>query len=274
MMPFSAASVTALEIALSPLDTGLFAYHDVLCMDVTTNARNAPKLVSLLLAQMQLDKPDIVFTDGADKRIDNNDLPTDKLSFDATFGVSTTRTSLNCHLTINSSRTFHQIKIGVWQILQKHRIFLDKSPGPISKRDLVPMGFWMHVHPGFASTRAFHNQLSNNISDNYTSSPVVAELNLPADYSEPDVYFTPSKCKGTYEQTSIQSNALFIYGSRDDFDRITTLVTRISSFATTDDNKTPLYVPFALKKSHPEIYGQYLAQQNAFLASPTGVLRL
>jgi hypothetical protein len=45
--------------------------------------------------------------------------------------------------------------------LQKHRIFLDKSPGPISKRDLVPMGFWMHVHPGFASTRAFHNQVSN-----------------------------------------------------------------------------------------------------------------
>jgi hypothetical protein len=58
-----------------------------------------------------------------------------------------------------------------------------------------------------------------------------------------------------------------MYGSRDDFDRITTLLTIISSFATTDDNKTPLYVPFALKKSYPEIYGQYLAQQNAFLES-------
>jgi hypothetical protein len=144
MMPFSAASVSvaALEISLSPLDIGLYAYHAVIRMDVTMNARNAPKLVSLLLAQIQLDEPDIVFTDGDDKRIDNDDLPTEKLTFDATFGVSTNCTSLNCHPIINSSRTFHQIKIGVWQILQQHRIFLDKSSGPISKRDLVPMGFY------------------------------------------------------------------------------------------------------------------------------------
>jgi hypothetical protein len=57
-----------------------------------------------------------------------------------------------------------------------------------------------------------------------------------------------------------------MYGSRPDVDRITTLVTRISSYATTVDNKSPMYVPFALKQSHPEVYGQYLAhQQNAFL---------
>jgi hypothetical protein len=50
-----------------------------------------------------------------------------------------------------------------------------------------------------------------------------------------------------------------MYGSRSDFDRITTMVTRISSFAMTDDNKTPMYIHFALKQTHPEIYGQYLA---------------
>jgi hypothetical protein len=129
------------------------------------------------------------------------------------------------------------------------------------------MGFWIHVHPGFASTRAFHNQLTRNISSHYVDSPVVSELNLPAKLSEPDVFFTPAKCTGTYDQHLIISNALCMYGVRTDADRITVLVTGICSFATTIDNKPPMYVPFALKKSHPEIYGQYLAQQNAFLES-------
>jgi hypothetical protein len=125
----------------------------------------------------------------------------------------------------------------------------------------------MHVHPGFASTRSFHNQLTKNIADCYDSSPVVAELNLPNEFQEPDAYFTASKCKGTYGQQPIQSNCLYMYDSTLDFDRITTKVTRISSFATTADNKMPMYVPFALKTSHHEIYGQYLEQQNAFLDS-------
>jgi hypothetical protein len=65
-----------------------------------------------------------------------------------------------------------------------HLFYLDKTPGPISRTDLVPMGFWMHVHPGFASTRSFHNQLSKNIADRYASSPVIAELNLPTEFQE------------------------------------------------------------------------------------------
>jgi hypothetical protein len=56
-----------------------------------------------------------------------------------------------------------------------------------------------------------------------------------------------------------------MFGSHDDFDRTTVMLTRISKFAGISDNKSPLYVPFALKKSHPEIYGNYLAQQNEFL---------
>jgi hypothetical protein len=127
------------------------------------------------------------------------------------------------------------------------------------------MGFWVHVHPGFASTRSFHNQFSKDISDRYDTSPVVAALNLPAEFSEPDVFFTSSKCKGIYDNQHIPTNALCMYGSCTDSDRTTTMVTRISSFATTADDKTPMYVPFTLKKSCPEIYGKYLAQQNAFL---------
>jgi hypothetical protein len=151
--------------------------------------------------------------------------------------------------------------------LQTHHVWLEKSPGPITKTDLVPMGFWLHVHPGFASTRAFHNQLTRNIPMQYAASPIVAELKLPSEFKEPDVFFSQAKCKGTYESQPLTSNALCMYGPRTDADHITLLVTRICSFATTIDNKTPMYVPFALKKDHPEIYGQYLAQQNGFLAT-------
>jgi hypothetical protein len=209
--------------------------------------------------------PTLSYTNSDARRIDNDNLPEDKPSFDTTFAVTTNRTSLYCHFVINSVRTFHQVKIGAWNLLQKHRIYFEKTPGPIHCIDLVPMGFWLHVHPGFASSRALHTQISKNISDRYDTSPVVAEMQLPTEFSEPDVFFTSSKCKGAYGNQPIQTNALRMNGSQTDFDRTTTMVTRISSFATTADDKTRMYVPFALKQSHPEIYGTYLAQQNAFL---------
>jgi hypothetical protein len=81
------------------------------------------------------------------------------------------------------------------------------------------------------------------------------------------VYSTQSKCRGTYDNQSIKTNAMCMYGLHSNFDRVTVLITRISSYATTVDDKSPMYVPFVLKQSHPEIYGQYLAQQNAFLES-------
>jgi hypothetical protein len=152
-------------------------------------------------------------------------------------------------------------------LLTLHKVWLDKCPGPISKSDLIPMGFWLHVLPGFASTHSFHNQLTKDISSRYGTSPVVAALNLPTEFTEPDVYFAAAKCSGTYDAQSIQSNALCMYGSRPEYDRTTPLVTRISLYATTVDDKSPLYVPFALKQSHPDVYSHYLARQNAFLES-------
>jgi hypothetical protein len=93
-----------------------------------------------------------VFTDKDTQCIDNDDLPTDKLTFDASFAVTTNRNSAYCQLMINSASTFHQIKVGGWDLLQNFNVWLEKSPGPITKTDVVPMGFWLHIHPGFAIT--------------------------------------------------------------------------------------------------------------------------
>jgi hypothetical protein len=272
MTIFTAAAAAALETVDSSLANGVYAYPTVLRLDVSANARNAPHLISLLLAKLQLDEPNIAFTDSNEVSIDNNDLPQDKANFDNAFDIATKRNALHCHFIIKSSRTFHQLKVGVWDILQKHKIWLDKSPGPIKKTNLVPMGFWLHVHPGFASPKAFHTQLCNDLEAKYSDPATLAACNLSADdlptnYSQPDVYFASSKCKGSYDNKPLHTNALCMYGSKPDFDRTTHMITRLSSFATTEDDTTPMYVPFALKLSHPEVYGKYLAKQNAFLST-------
>jgi hypothetical protein len=92
-------------------------------------------------------------------------------------------------------------------------------------------------------------------------------LNLPDGFAEPKMYFQPGKLRGILDLQVINSQAMIMYGSHEDCDRTNIMLTQISSFAGIDDNKSPLYVPFAMKRSHPEIYGQYLAQQNAFLQS-------
>jgi hypothetical protein len=120
MSLFTAAAAAALELNNTSLANGVYAYHAVIRLDVSHNARIAPSVVSLLLAKMQLDEPSITFTDGNDRRIANDDLPQDKATFDTTFGTATKRKSLHCHFIIQSNRSFHQIKLGVWDLLQQH----------------------------------------------------------------------------------------------------------------------------------------------------------
>jgi hypothetical protein len=147
MTIFSAAAAAALEHdPASSTDNGVFAYHAVIKLDVEKNGRNAPGIVSVILAKIQLDEPTVVFTDKDTQRIDNDDLPTDTLTFDAAFAVTTNQNALYCHFVINSARTFHQIKVGVWDLLQNYNIWLEKSPGPITKTDLVPMGFFGYTY--------------------------------------------------------------------------------------------------------------------------------
>jgi hypothetical protein len=244
--------LAALELDNTSLANGVYAYHTVIRLDVAHNVRIAPFIVSLLMAKMQLDEPSIAFSDGNEHRIDNNDLPHDKATFNSTFPTTTRHKSLHCHFIIQSNRSFHNVKIGIWDRLQQHPVFMDKSPGTIKKTDFVPLGFWLHLHPGFASSRSFHTQLCKDLLSKYASTNL-ALLNLPPTFSEPGIFFTPAKCRSSYEGQALQTHALTMYCTRDDFDRTTTLLTRPSTYTSQDNNKTHLYVSFALKTSHPEV---------------------
>jgi hypothetical protein len=265
MTTFSAAAAAALDVTGSHLGKDLFRYGVILRLDVEKNGRNAPPIVSQLLAKMLLDEPSLIVYDANDNRFDNDAFPSDKESFDLAFAPSTQRNSFRCHFSVTITRRFHELKVSVWDLLQRHRVFLDRSPGPTNKRNLVAMGFWLHVHPGFASPRAFGAQINADLQNRYNQPAVIAECGLPAHFAAPEIYFSPAKCHGRLDDTRINSNALCMYTAADDADTVTTLITRISSFAASENSFSPFYVPFALKTHHPDVYGSYLAKQNNFL---------
>jgi hypothetical protein len=51
-----------------------------------------------------------------------------------------------------------------------------------------------------------------------------------------------------------------MYADAADVDNVTNMITRLSSFAASENSFSPVYVPFALKKHHPGIYASYLAK--------------
>jgi hypothetical protein len=189
MTAFFAAAAAALDVTHSHLGEHLYAHGVILRIDVSKNGRNAPLIVSQLLAKMLLDEPTLVVYDAHDNRFDNDAFPQDKDSFNVTFATSTQRGSLRCYFSVVTSRSFHQVKVGVWDLLQRHNTFVDRSPGPSNKRNLVAMGFWLHVHPGFASPRAFSSQITADIQARYSQPTILAKCGLPTEFVPPDVYF-------------------------------------------------------------------------------------
>jgi hypothetical protein len=176
MVLISAAVAAALDKPVIALASGIYSYGDTLQLDVNKIGGKAPTLVSDVLAQMIQDEPEIGVTDCNNVPLNNDEFPSEKTTFDSCFGVTTKNGRLLCSIGIRSTRTFHRIKLGVWQLLINkvwqllinNNLWLDRKPGPITKQHLVPMGFWLNVHPGFASPRAFFKSSSAR-----TSKPII-----------------------------------------------------------------------------------------------------
>jgi hypothetical protein len=79
--------------------------------------------------------------------------------------------------------SFHTIKTGVWDILQKNQIWFKCAPGPVKKTPLVVIGFWLNLHPGFTSHRVFHTQIMHNVEEQYAlKTDVIQAFSLPSEY--------------------------------------------------------------------------------------------
>jgi hypothetical protein len=150
-----------------------------------------PLIVSQLIAKMLLDEPSLILYDAHDNHFNIDAFPSNMESFDLAFAPSTQRGSLRCYFSVRTTRSFHWLKVGVWDLLQRHNIFLDRSPGPTSKRNLIAMGFWLHIHPGFASPRAFGAQITDELQTQYNQPTVLAECGLLAEFAPPVNCFCP-----------------------------------------------------------------------------------
>jgi hypothetical protein len=196
-MPFSAAAAAAaaaLDATAAP-DHGVYAYLTEVGFLMKTTARQAPAILSLILAKLVPDEPTIIFNDVDNKRINQSKLPTEKATFDDIFSSTSSAGHLTCCFEIKSDRrSFHPIKMGVWDILQQHGVYFKKSTAPVKKISLSTLGFWANVHPSFASPHVFHAEICESIQLPYSSNPaLLKQLNLAPEYTDPDIYLERRK---------------------------------------------------------------------------------
>jgi hypothetical protein len=135
MTLFSAAAVTALEPSLNILSIGLYSFLTEVQFDVATTGNRAPALMLSVLRQLATDNPDIVFCNAVANHIDIDQFPSSKAAFDELFSTSKHNGKLSCCFEIRpGQKSFHSIKIGVWDILQRYKIWFRKSPGPLKRQ--------------------------------------------------------------------------------------------------------------------------------------------
>jgi hypothetical protein len=158
-----------------------------------------------VLAQIVLDEPDVVFAAGNGTWIMVDTFQQSKAEFDAAFCTSTTSDKLTCKFEIQSSRSsFHTIKIGVWDILREAQVWMKKSSGPVQKTSLSAIGFWINIHPGFASSRVFHSELLSDIDTEYRKHPdLLAKYNVPTEQPNIDMYPCRRKINADYSSNDV-----------------------------------------------------------------------
>jgi hypothetical protein len=172
----------------------------------------------------------------------------------------------------SARRTFHPIKMGVREILQKYGVFLKKSAAPVKKTTLSMMEFWVNVHPRFASSHVFHAEICDSIKENYTNDTALLDkLGLDHTFSPPAIYLDRRKVSSQSHShdsstTSIlDTEAVVTYADSDDLHRSEVMLTMLSSFRTQELPTSPMFIPMELKYKDPKKFGEYVAKQNNFL---------
>jgi uncharacterized coiled-coil protein SlyX len=270
-MHISAAAAVALDAPSLP-NQGIYSYSATVEFLMKSNAKQAPAILSLLFAKLILDEPTMLFSAADRQRINQAEMPTDKAAFDEIFSTTSASGRLTCRFEIKSERrTFHPIKMGVWEILQKYGIFLKKSAAPVKKTTLSMMGFWVNVHPRFASAHVFHAEICDSIKLDYNTDPNLLDaLGLDHDYSPPAIYLDRRKVSSSFHSadgttSDLDTEAFVTYADYDDLHRSAAMLTRLSSFRTPDSPTSPLFIPMELKYANPKKFGEYVAKQNHFL---------
>jgi hypothetical protein len=166
MTLFSATAAAALELPSNMLTIVLYSFLTEVQFNVSSTGNRAPALMLSVLRQLATDDATIVFCDADANHIDIDPFPFSKAAFDELFSTSMHNGKLSCAIR-SSQKSFHSIKVGVWDILQRYKIWFRKLPGPLKRLALSMMGFWVNVHPGFASPCSILEEIKADVHDNY-----------------------------------------------------------------------------------------------------------
>lgn len=277
MTLFTAATAAALEAPATDIPLGVYSYMTEVQFEVKATGNNAPALLLRILQKLVVDEPSIVFCDAARDPIQVDDFPSTKDAFNAVFSTSTSNSKLSCRFEIRSSRkSFHTVKIGVWELLQQHKIWFRKSPGPLKRLPLSMLGFWVNMHPGFASPSSIIEEVKADLAHNYPrSTDVVKKYGLPTTFTPPEIYIARGRVYGQYHTTTdtgeaapalaIDADAMITYSGSPDFHCTLVMLTQIASSKNPRSPASPMFIPFALKKADPLKFGHYLSMQNLFM---------
>jgi hypothetical protein len=195
------AAAAALDAPAAPTH-GIYSYSTTVEFLMRSNASQAPVILSVLLAKLVLDEPTIIFNGAGNQRLNHAKMPLDKATFDKVFSTTSASGHLTCRFEIQfERRTFHPIKMGTWDILQKYGVL--KSAAPVKEISLAMMGFWVKVHPSFASAHVFRAEICNSIQDNYNNDDDLLEkVKLDRTYNAPEIYLKRHKLTAPFHSSN------------------------------------------------------------------------
>jgi hypothetical protein len=231
----------------------------------TDSVSNAPCLLQKLLSTIVDKNPGTVFYSSDDTKIDIEDFPTDKASFDECFNTVITserRKKIVVGFEIRSAQTFYVVKSSVLAFVKKHGIYLKRHHAPLQTLDLVTVG-WIHkLHPTFASLENLRTEIFTKVYEALESFTTEqrATLNIADTESLPEFFLSTSRIHGEYENAPIHSNVIILQAARSD----SALVKSLLEAAFTLD-KSVQYIPLSLKYENPPLHGQILSHQNQYL---------
>jgi hypothetical protein len=267
MARFTSAVAAALVACVDPNDREIYCHTVRLEVPIVRGVCNAPKLVQQLLQQLKTDEADISFRGASLATIDTEVFPlTDKPTFDNLFrSFSATKNNgefVILTFGIRSVRPLRMLKESAWDFLVHHKLYLNSSPGPVSKVNLKPMGFITKLHPRTASLTAATFDLVGCIQQGIEDADDDMLLELGIESEEMELTLGSDRLRGVYQNEKITSNAVVVFSDPSHLEKNYQLLEHFSEGMWEHGH---IFVPFSLRRDQPEAYGKYLALQNVFL---------
>jgi hypothetical protein len=245
-----------------PSLTTLNCFNTRIEFPVKNSTSNAPALLQKLLSSLTDNFPNILFYTANSDKIDIGDFPKEKEDFDHVFQTTATarrNQKIVAGFEIRATQHFHAIKTSVWSFLQQHHVFMKKHNGPLSKMDIVTVGWAHKLHPTFTSHDNLRQQIFHACHPNLDSLPEYDDKH-PDDKGMPDIFLSSGRLNGNCNGGTIHSNVLLIQAECSQVKTVRLLLE--TTFCESDLFE---YIPVSLKYDNPELFGKMLSLQNEFL---------